>query len=129
VKTELQVVIEKQRAIYDVQGIPPFLQQVCQMYRITIREFASIFGISKAHSENIIKQRKFPDLPLALSITRYFGCTVEELFGWRIDDDGKRRPLLIEDPRTGQAYRLSEVKKQDRTMSLMEKRLNKTEDG
>ena len=128
-KTELQVVIEKQRAIYDVQGIPPFLQQVCQMYRITIREFASIFGISKAHSENIIKQRKFPDLPLALSITRYFGCTVEELFGWRIDDDGKRRPLLIEDPRTGQAYRLSEVKKQDRTMSLMEKRLNKTEDG
>ena len=80
-KTALQLVIEKQRAVYVVEGIPPFMQQVCQMYRITIREFAGIFGISKAHAEAIIKQRKFPALDLALRITRYFDCTVEELFG------------------------------------------------
>lgn len=126
-KTALQVVIEKQREIYQRDGLPPFLQQVCQMYRITIREFASIFGISKAHAEQIIKQRKFPALDLALRIARYFDCTVEELFGWRIDDDGKRRPLIIENPRTGQTYRLSDNKKQDATITLMENRLKGTE--
>jgi DNA-binding XRE family transcriptional regulator len=129
VKTALQITIEKQRALYEVEGAPPFLQQITTMYRITIREFAGIFGISKAHAENIIKQRKYPDLPLALKITRYFGCTVEELFGWRVDDDGKRRPLLIENPKTGQAYRLSDMKKQDSTMTLMENRLKGTVEG
>ena len=32
--------------------------------------------------------------------------TVEELFGWRVDDTGERRPLLVIDPLTGQARRL-----------------------
>ena len=31
---------------------------------------------------------------------------VEELFGWRIDDDGARRPLLVIDPSTGQVRKL-----------------------
>lgn len=128
-KTSLQIVIEKQRALYEVEGAPPFLQQITTLFRITIREFASIFGISKAHAEAIIKQRKFPALELGIRITRYFGCTVEDLFGWRLDDDGKRRPLLIEDPKTGKAYRLSDVKKQDSTMTLMENKLRGGKDA
>jgi hypothetical protein len=60
---------------------------------------------------------------LDLAITRYFGCTIEELFGWRVDDDGKRRPLLAVDPKTGQARRLSERDKKDEAMSLVRQKL------
>lgn len=123
VKTAHQIVNEKCRVLYDAPGSPPLLQQICQMYRITIREFAAIFGISKAHAENIIKHRKLPALDLAISICRYFECNVEELFGWRIDDDGKRRPLLVVDPKTGQAYRLSERNPNQETMAMIRERL------
>jgi DNA-binding XRE family transcriptional regulator len=122
-KSNLQVVIEKQRVVYENPDIPPLLQQICQMYRITFREFAAIFEISTAHAEAIIKHRKFPALPLAISICRYFECTVEELFGWRVDDDGKRRPLLIVDPKTKQAYRLSERDRGHETMNMIRERM------
>ena len=122
-KTERQVVSEKCRALYETPGSPPLLQQICALYTITIREFASIFEISKAHAEAIMKHRKFPALELAIQICRYFECTVEELFGWRVDDDGKRRPLLVVDPKTGKAYRLSERDRKDETMSLIRERL------
>ena len=105
-KSNIQVTVEKCRALYEVEGSPKLLQQITTCYRITIREFASIFGISKAHAEDIIKHRKFPALDLAVRISRYFECTVEDLFAWRVDDDGKRRPLLIVDPKTGVAVRL-----------------------
>lgn len=122
-KTEIQIVNEKCRAEYVREGIPPLLQQFTQVHRITIREFASIFGISKAYAEDIIKHRKFPTLDIAVRIARYFGCTVEELFGWRVDDDGKRRPLLKLDPKTGVAYRLKERKQDDSTLELVRERL------
>lgn len=98
------------------------MQQITQIYRLTIRDFASIFGISKAHAEDIIKHRKFPALDLAIRMCRYFECTVEELFAWRVDDDGKRRPLLTVDPKTGVAYRLSERRSSDETMALVQGR-------
>lgn len=124
-KTALQIVVEKQRAVYEQPGIPPLLQQICQMYRITIREFAEMFGISKAHAENIIKHRKFPALDLAIEICRYFECTVEDLFGWRVDDDGKRRPLLVIDPKTKEVSRLSERERGHETMNMIRERLRR----
>lgn len=99
------------------------MQQICQMYRLTIREFASIFDISKGHAEDIIKHRKFPALDLGVVIARYFECSVEDLFGWRVDDDGKRRPLLVVEPKTGVAYRLSEREKSEETMPLIRERI------
>ena len=122
-KTNVQVTSEKCRAIYEVEGVPPLLQQISQLHRLTIREFAAIFGISKDYSEKIIKHRVFPTLELAFRISRYFEVTVEELFGWRVDDDGKRRPLLTVDPKTGKAFRLLESKKEHETMALVHERL------
>jgi DNA-binding XRE family transcriptional regulator len=66
------------------------------VYRLTIREFAEIFGISKAHAEAILKEKKAPSLELAFRISRYFGVKVDELFGWRFDDDGNRHSLVAE---------------------------------
>jgi DNA-binding XRE family transcriptional regulator len=123
-KSPLQIVNEKCRAVYEVEGKPPLLQQITQLYRITIREFAGIFGISKAHAENIIKHRVFPSLELSLAISRYFECQVEELFGWRVDDDGKRRPLIVVDPRTNRAtVKLSIRNPKHETMSLIREKL------
>jgi DNA-binding XRE family transcriptional regulator len=122
-KTNVQIVSEKCRALYEIPGSPPLLQQVIQVYRITIREFAATFGISKFHAEDIIKQRKFPSTELAIRICRYFECSVEELFGWRVDDDGKRRPLLRVDPKTNTAYRLSERDPKHETMALVREKI------
>src|SRR5271155_701972 len=105
--TNIQLINEKARAVYDTDGAPPLLQQCCQLYRITFREFASIFGISRGHAENLLKHRTFPSMELGIAIARYFECTVEDMFGWRIDDDGKRCPLIVVDPKTGVARRLS----------------------
>jgi transcriptional regulator with XRE-family HTH domain len=124
-KTAQQIVNEKCRALYEVEGAPPLLQQICSIFRLTIREFASIFGISKGYSEDIIKQRKFPTLDLGIRISRYFEVSVEELFGWRVDDDGKRRPLLVVNPKTGVAFRLSEKKKEHDTMPLVREKLGR----
>jgi transcriptional regulator with XRE-family HTH domain len=65
------------------------------LHKISIREFAEIFGISKSHAEEILNHRKLPALDLAIRIARYWECSVEELFGWRVDDDGARRPLVV----------------------------------
>ena len=128
-KTNIQVTVEKCRALYEVEGSPKLLQQITTCYRITIREFASIFGISKAHAEDIIKHRKFPALDLAVRISRYFECTVEDLFAWRVDDDGKRRPLLIVDPKTGVAVRLKPRERKDDTMAMIHEKLKGGKDG
>ena len=74
--------------------------------RNIVRDFAAIFKISKTHAAEIIAHRKLPDLELAVRISRYWEVEVEELFGWRIDDDGARRPLLVIDPSTGQVRKL-----------------------
>lgn len=104
--TSLQIGIEKQRALYE-QLSGPLLSQIAALHRVSVRDFASIFGVSKSHAQEILNHRKFPSLELAIKMARYWEVSVEELFGWRVDDDGDRRPLLIELPRTGQLVTLS----------------------
>jgi transcriptional regulator with XRE-family HTH domain len=94
---------EKAREFY---GDSPLLQRICTAHGITLRDFAAIFGIGKSLAGEILNHQTLPKLELAVQIARYFECTVEELFGWRIDDDGKRRPLLVIDQETGQVMKL-----------------------
>jgi DNA-binding XRE family transcriptional regulator len=107
-KSNIQVCNEKARAVYGAQGQPPLLQQICAVHGISIRDFASIFGISKTFAAEIIGHQKFPSLELAVRICRYWEVTVEDLFGWRIDDGGERRPLLVIDPGTGKVRKLTQ---------------------
>ena len=104
--SNIQVAIEKMRGVYEPEGCPPLLTWICKSHQITIRDFAAIFGISKSHAAEIINHQSFPSLELAVRISRYWECTVEELFGWRVDDDGARRPLLVVDVNTGQVRKL-----------------------
>ena len=83
------------------------MKQICQVHGLTIREFARIFEMSKSHAEDIWSHKRFPSLVEAVKIARYFEVAVEELFGWRIDDEGERRPLLVQDPKTGKVVRLN----------------------
>jgi transcriptional regulator with XRE-family HTH domain len=103
-KSNVQTAIERAREKYGED--PPLLQRVCLVHGISVRDFAAIFKISKTHAAEIIAHRKLPDLELAVRISRYWEVEVEELFGWRIDDDGARRPLLVIDPSTGQVRKL-----------------------
>lgn len=102
--TNIQVAIEKMRSFYE--GGSPLLAWMCRAHQITIRDFAAIFKISKSHAAEIISHQVFPSLELAVRISRYYEVTVEELFGWRVDDTGERRPLLVIDPVTGEARKL-----------------------
>lgn len=104
--TNLQICIEKAKAVYEAQGQPPLLQQIAQVHGVSVREFAGIFGIPKSSAAEILSHKKFPSLELALRIARYWECSVEDLFGWRVDDTGERRPLLVVDPKTNRARRL-----------------------
>lgn len=117
-KSNVQVVIEQLRAKY--AEIPrPFLSQVCLIYNLSVRDFAGIFGISKTHAADIIQQRKMPSLELGIRIARYLEVSVEELFGWRVDDDGSRRPLAI-DLRSQRRRIVLKAKHKDHgTMSLI----------
>lgn len=94
-KTNVQVAVEQQRAVYGTLKMP-FLAQMARMHRLSVRDIAGIFGISKSYAAQLLNHEKVPDLELAFRLARYFECTVDELFGWRFDDDGKRRPLMIE---------------------------------
>jgi len=94
------------RGIYEVEGLPPLLQRICTAHGITLRDFAAIFEISKSLAGEVLSHKALPKLELAVRVARYFEVTVEELFGWRIDDDGKRRPLLVIDQETGQVMKL-----------------------
>lgn len=110
--TNVQAVNAKQRAVYESLG-KPLLQQLAELHGITIRDFARIFQVSKGHSESILKHKVFPSLDLAVRIARYFETTVDELFAWRVDDSGDRRPLLIELPNQKSPIRLSHRHKRD----------------
>lgn len=105
-KTRIQVCSEKARAVYANDLGTPLLQQLCLLHNLSIREFAEIFDISKSHAEDVIKERIFPPLAAAIAISRYFEVDVEFLFGWRVDDNGARRPLLIEVPGSKTLVRL-----------------------
>lgn len=115
--TNLQSALEDQRAVYArLKGT--LLQQLMQFHGLSIRDFASIFHVSKGHAESILKDRCFPALPLALAISRYFECSVEELFGWRVDDSGDRRPLVV-DLGNGEAVRIQARKVVHGAMDLV----------
>lgn len=103
--TNVQTAIQKQRAVYESLA-KPLLQQLAELHGLTIRDVAAIFGISKGHAESILKHRVFPSLELAVRIARYFEVSVDELFAWRVDDSGDRRPLLIELPGVRDPIRL-----------------------
>ena len=103
-KSNIQAAIERAREKYGEH--PTLLSRICQAHGISVRDFAVIFGISKTHAADVIGHKKLPSLELAVQISRYWEVTVEELFGWRIDDEGKRRPLLVIDQETGQVRKL-----------------------
>jgi len=44
-------------------------------------ELAQALGVSRQTINSIEKGRYTPSLPLALALARYFGVTVEEMFG------------------------------------------------
>lgn len=92
--TRLQRSVERRRAIYDTLA-KPLIQQLCELHGLSIRDVARIFQISRGHSEAILKHRAEPSLALAFKFARYFEVSVEDMFGWRFDDTGDRRPLLI----------------------------------
>lgn len=114
-KSNLQTVNEKARSVYEGSG-QPLLQRIAEAHSISVRDFASIFGIGKSHAADVLSHRVFPSLELALKISRYWECTVEEIFGWRVDDDGARRPLVVIDPLTGKVRKLT--KAQGRTGAI-----------
>lgn len=93
--TNLQITIERQRAVYESLA-KPLLYQMAMLHRLSIREFAAIFQISKGHAEAVLKHQVAPNLELAFRIARYFEVRVDDLFGWMFDDVGVRRPLLVE---------------------------------
>jgi transcriptional regulator with XRE-family HTH domain len=95
--TNVQTVNQKQRAVYESLA-KPLLQQLTELHGLTIRDVAAVFSISKGHAEGILKHRVFPSLELSVRIARYFEVSVDDLFAWRVDDSGERRPLLIELP-------------------------------
>ena len=115
-KSNIQVGIEQQRAVYS-QLRKPLLLQMAQLHQLTYRDIAEIFGISRSHAENLLHHRRIPTLELAFRIARYFEVRVDDLFGWNFDDDGQRRPLLIELPGTGTVARL---KASDRNAGSLE---------
>jgi DNA-binding XRE family transcriptional regulator len=105
VTTGLQQTIERQRTEYERLG-KPLLQYLVELHGLSVRKFAEVFSISKGHSEDLIKQRVLPSLELAVRIARYFETNVDDLFAWRVDDTGDRRPLLVEIPGTDGVIRL-----------------------
>ena len=118
-KTSMQVCIELTRNLYGEGLVTPLLAQLCQLHRVSVREFAEIFGISKSYAQQLMNHEKMPSLDLALRICRYYECTVEELFGWRVDDDGSRRPLLVEIPGQEKLHRVNNRTRGDSSMGLI----------
>lgn len=118
-RTALQICNEKARAVYENDLKIPLLQQICMIYNLSTREFASIFDISPDHAHRIMTHKVFPSMEVGIRIARYFEVEVEFLFGWRVDDFGSRRPLLIEDPESRKLYRLHEHHLEDRTEALV----------
>lgn len=118
-ESNLQLCIQKARYEYEGHGQPPLIEQLCLIHGVTQREFATIFGISKGHAEKVIKHQVFPSLELGIRIARYWECGVEELFGWRVDDDGSRRPLLIVDRKAKKVRRLNAAGKVTKALDLV----------
>jgi DNA-binding XRE family transcriptional regulator len=120
-ETNVQTVIERQRKKYTRDGCPTLLQMICTTFRLSYQEFAKVFGISKSSAALLITHETMPSLELAIKMARYFEVTVEDLFGWRVDDEGMRRPLLVEIK--GEYVRLGAYKRRHKTMALVDAKL------
>ena len=105
--TNIQSVIERQRTEYDLLG-KPLLQYMAEIHGLSVRKFAEVFGISNGYAHEILTHRTLPSLELAVRIARYWRASVDELFGWRIDDTGDRSPLVAEVPGVGRVVLCSE---------------------
>lgn len=130
-KTNLQITVERERAVYT--SMPrPLLSQLCRIHGLSVRDFASIFQISKSHAEEVLNHKKYPSLDLAFKIARYWETDVDTLFGWMFDDDGQRRPLVVEIPGgKGEVWRLSTHNPIHKTIPLVKyiaKRLREMEE-
>jgi transcriptional regulator with XRE-family HTH domain len=95
-RTNVQIGIERQRAVYEMPRT--LLAQLAEVHSISVRDFAKIFGISKSYAEEILNHKKMPSLELGIRIARYYELSTDELFSWRVDDDGARRPLVVRLP-------------------------------
>jgi transcriptional regulator with XRE-family HTH domain len=104
-RSNLQINTERQRALY-LYLEPPLIAQLAKVHGLTVRDFAAIFGMGKSLAAQILNMTKYPDMVLALRIARYFEVTVDELWGWLVNDLGARRPLVIELPGTKRLLRL-----------------------
>ena len=118
--SNIQQCREGARAWYEKRGTLPLLSHIAAAHSLTVREFGTIFGIKKSYACEILNERCFPPLELALKIACYFEVTVEELFGWRLEDTGERRPLLVIDPVTGQVVKLVGENRKDAITLAME---------
>ena len=116
-QSNLQCAIDQQREVYSHLRFP-LLQQLCRIHSLTVRDVATIFGIGKSHAQEIITHQKAPSLELAFRLARYFECSVDELFGWRFDDSGERRPLVIE-LSNKVLVRLGSARKSDQALELV----------
>jgi plasmid maintenance system antidote protein VapI len=114
--TNIQQTLQAARAVNDLLA-KPLLAQVVEFHGLSIRKFAAIFGISKGHAECIIKHRSYPTLENAIRMARYFETSVEDIFGWQIDDSGDRCPLVVAMP--GQP--LTRITKEDMRKPLRER--------
>ena len=94
-RTALQRGLDEQREVYDHLA-KPLLAQLAAIHGLTVRDVSQIFGISKSHAAEILSHKKVPSLEVAFRLARYFEVTVDDLFGWMLDDDGNRRPLVVE---------------------------------
>ena len=96
-RNNLQTAIEQQREVYQHLALP-MLAQLCEIHNLSVRDIAGIFNISKSLAAEVIHYRKMPSLELAVRLARYFECSTDDLWAWMFDDDGNRRPLMIEMP-------------------------------
>lgn len=97
----------------------PLLSQLAEVHDLSVRDFASIFGISKSFAEEILNHKKMPSLELAIRISRYYEVDVEQLFGWRVEDDGSRRPLVVKLPGSEEYITLNASNRAHDSMRLL----------
>lgn len=116
--TAVQRNVEHRREVYGHLRLP-LLQQLAFIHNLNVRDLAEIFGCSKSYIAEVFNHKKLPSLELAIRISRYFETTTDDLFGWRVDDDGSRRPLVVELPGTRQLIRLKTTDKTHGSMALI----------
>ena len=117
-RSSLQVAIEQQREINKTLKLP-LLAQIAKIYNLSVRDIAEIVGISKSHAADVLNHQAMPSLDVALKVARYLEVTVEDLWGWQVDDDGARRPLVVEIQKTKVLMRLQTKDQCYGTMELV----------